>query len=159
MDDVVVDPDRIDLLPHPKERPFLVLEERYAVSVPVPPPSLRILVQKLFDIIPPEGYSNSKPDPSREERVGQITEALKIYVVASGGYYPPKSIDVVQKIIDDFKEKRRDEAEFWLTMGDRFIHIRYYPLYSKDGIYKGVLEVTQDVTGIRALDGEQRLLS
>jgi len=51
------------------------------------------LEPKLFDITPPEGYSNSKPAPSREERVGQITEALKIYAAASGGYYPPKSID------------------------------------------------------------------
>ena len=72
--------------------------------------------------------------------------------------HPPKSVHVVEQIIEEFKKKTRDVAEFWLTMGDRFIHIRYFPLYGARGEYRGVFEVSQDVTGIRALKGEKRLL-
>jgi hypothetical protein len=43
-------------------------------------------------------------------------------------------------------------------MNGRFIHIRYFPLYDEAGKYRGVIEVSQDVTGIRSLEGEKRLL-
>jgi DUF438 domain-containing protein len=73
--------------------------------------------------------------------------------------HPQKSVHVVQHIIDGFKEGTRDQAEFWINMQGRFIHIRYFPLRDKQGKYQGVLEVTQDVTGIRKLEGEKRLLN
>ena len=72
--------------------------------------------------------------------------------------HPPKSVHVVEQIIADFRDKKRDIAEFWLEMGDRFIYIRYFPLYGSNGEYRGVLEVSQDVTEIRDLEGERRLL-
>lgn len=72
--------------------------------------------------------------------------------------HPPKSVHVVEQIVKDFKEGKRDVAEFWLTMGERFIHIRYFPLFDAQGAYRGVLEVSQDVTEIRGLTGEKRLL-
>ncbi len=72
--------------------------------------------------------------------------------------HPPKSVHVVEQIIEEFKKKTKDLAEFWITMGGRFIHIRYFPLYGVEGEYRGVLEVSQDVTAIRALKGEKRLL-
>ena len=72
--------------------------------------------------------------------------------------HPPKSVHVVEQIVKDFKEGKRDVAEFWLTMGERFIHIRYFPLFDAHGAYRGVLEVSQDVTEIRGLTGEKRLL-
>ena len=72
--------------------------------------------------------------------------------------HPPKSVHVVEQIVDDFKQKKRDVAAFWLTMGEKFIHIRYFPLYTDSGEYRGVLEVSQDVTAIRSLEGEKRLL-
>ncbi|MDT8299381.1 MAG: PAS domain-containing protein, partial [Spirochaetaceae bacterium] len=71
--------------------------------------------------------------------------------------HPPKSVHVVQKIVDDFKNRRRSEAEFWIQMGGKFIHIRYFPLFDKD-VYRGVLEVSQDLTPLRELQGEKRLL-
>jgi hypothetical protein len=49
-------------------------------------------------------------------------------------------------------------AEFWIEMGGKFIHIRYFALRDQDGAYKGTIEVSQDVTHIRALSGERRLL-
>jgi DUF438 domain-containing protein len=72
--------------------------------------------------------------------------------------HPPQSVHRVQQIVDDFRSGTRDEAEFWIQMGGRFIHIRYYAVRSPDGEYRGTLEVSQDVTGIRALQGERRLI-
>lgn len=71
--------------------------------------------------------------------------------------HPPKSVHVVQKIVDDFKNRKRSEAEFWIQMGGKFIHIRYFPLFEGE-VYRGVLEVSQDLTPLRALEGEKRLL-
>jgi hypothetical protein len=48
-------------------------------------------------------------------------------------------------------------AEFWIRMGNRFIHIRYLPLF-EDDVYKGVIEVSQDIAPLRGLEGEKRLL-
>ena len=72
---------------------------------------------------------------------------------------PPKSIGMVEKILDDFKSGRESRAPFWIDMNGRFIHIEYHALRDEDGHYLGTLEVTQDLTGLRALEGEQRLLS
>lgn len=72
--------------------------------------------------------------------------------------HPPKSMHIVQKILDQFRAGSRDSAEFWIKMGGRFIHIRYFAVRDAEGCYKGTLEVSQDVTGIRDLEGEKRLL-
>ncbi|QEN06494.1 DUF438 domain-containing protein [Oceanispirochaeta crateris] len=71
--------------------------------------------------------------------------------------HPPSSVHVVQNIVDDFKARRRDSAEFWIQMKGQFIHIRYFPLFEGD-TYKGVIEVSQDIAPLRALEGEKRLL-
>ncbi len=72
--------------------------------------------------------------------------------------HPPDSIHRVQRILDDFRAGQRDEAEFWIQMGERFIHIRYFAVRDERGEYRGTLEVVQDVTRIRELEGERRLL-
>ena len=72
--------------------------------------------------------------------------------------HPPQSGHVVQKILEDFKAGVRDVAEFWIQMGAAFVHIRYFALRDDAGTYKGVIEVSQNVAGIRALEGEKRLL-
>ena len=72
--------------------------------------------------------------------------------------HPPQSVHVVQKILEDFKAGVRDVAEFWIQMGAAFVHIRYFALRDDAGTYKGVIEVSQNVAGIRALEGEKRLL-
>lgn len=73
--------------------------------------------------------------------------------------HPPKSIDVVNKILDAFRKKEKKEAEFWINLHGKLIYIRYFPLYDKEGNYKGVIEVTQDITRIKQLEGEKRLLN
>jgi DUF438 domain-containing protein len=72
--------------------------------------------------------------------------------------HPPKSFYMVQKILDEFRAGKRDVADFWIQMKGRFIHIRYFAVRDAHGNYRGTLEVTQDVTDIRKLEGEQRLL-
>ncbi len=72
--------------------------------------------------------------------------------------HPPKSVDQVLLILKEFKAGRRDEAEFWITFKGKFIHIRYFAIRDNEGTYKGVIEVSQDVTHIRNLEGQQRLL-
>ena len=72
--------------------------------------------------------------------------------------HPPQSVDVVERILKAFRAGERDEAQFWIESRGRFIFIRYFALRDKAGAYKGTLEVTQDVTAIRALRHERRLL-
>ena len=72
--------------------------------------------------------------------------------------HPQSSVHVVQRIISEFKAGTRDQAEFWIEVQGRFVHIRYFPLRDKQGKYQGVLEMAQDITEIRKLEGEKRLL-
>ncbi len=72
--------------------------------------------------------------------------------------HPQASVHIVQRIMDEFKAGTRDLAEFWIEVQGRFIHIRYFPLRDKQGKYQGVMEMTQDITAIRKLEGEKRLL-
>jgi uncharacterized protein len=73
--------------------------------------------------------------------------------------HPPSSVHIVDKIIDDFKSGVESSAPFWINMGGRFIHIEYFAVRNENGDYLGTLEMSQDLTELRALDGEQRLLS
>ncbi|MCF2137147.1 MAG: DUF438 domain-containing protein [Candidatus Thorarchaeota archaeon] len=72
--------------------------------------------------------------------------------------HPKRSLDKVNQILDDFKNNRRDAAEFWINLNGRLIYIRYFAVRSKEGQYLGTLEVTQDITDIKQLQGEKRLL-
>jgi len=72
--------------------------------------------------------------------------------------HPPKSLDKVNRILAELKAGTRDVAEFWIQMKGKFLHIRYFAVRDASGNYKGTLETVQDVTGIRALEGEQRLM-
>jgi DUF438 domain-containing protein len=73
--------------------------------------------------------------------------------------HPRESVDTVEEIIRAFRNGEHDEAEFWLEIGGKFIYIIYNAVRDKDGNFKGVLEMMQDVTKIRSLTGSQRLLS
>lgn len=72
--------------------------------------------------------------------------------------HPQKSVDTVQQIVEGFKNKTHDKAEFWIDMGDETIMIRYFPVFDDKDEYLGICEVTQEVGWIRRLEGEQRLL-
>jgi DUF438 domain-containing protein len=72
--------------------------------------------------------------------------------------HPPKSVDTVNRILDDFRAGRQSVAEFWLEFHGRFVHVRYFAVRDAERRYMGTLEVTQDATKLRALTGERRLL-
>lgn len=72
--------------------------------------------------------------------------------------HPPKSMHIVQQILDDFRSGARSEAEFWIDMRGKKIYIRYFALRNEADDYLGCLEVTQDVTPIQSLEGQKRLL-
>ena len=73
--------------------------------------------------------------------------------------HPPKSLHVVNEIVRTFKEGTKDVAEFWIQrVNGPFVHIRYFAVRDSEGKYRGVIEVTQEISRLRALEGERRLL-
>lgn len=72
--------------------------------------------------------------------------------------HPPKSLGMVQKILDEFRAGRRSYADFWIQMHGKFLLIKYFAVRDGQGTYRGCLEVSQDVTDIRKLEGQKRLL-
>jgi hypothetical protein len=72
--------------------------------------------------------------------------------------HPPASVHKVEEILAAFKAGEKDTADFWIQMRGAFLHIRYFAMRDADGTYRGCLEVVQDVTRIRALEGEGRIV-
>jgi hypothetical protein len=72
--------------------------------------------------------------------------------------HPQKSVHIVNRIIEAFRRGEKDSAEFWITMDNRLVHIRYFAVRNKDGKYLGTMEATQDLTDIRKIEGQKRLL-
>jgi hypothetical protein len=72
--------------------------------------------------------------------------------------HPQKSVHIVNKIVEAFKADKKDSAEFWITVAGRLVQIRYFAVRDKKGKYLGTMEVTQDLTDIKKIEGEKRLL-
>lgn len=72
--------------------------------------------------------------------------------------HPPESVHVVDDLVKAFKSGDKDSESFWIQMKGRFILIQYFALRDEDNAYKGCIEVSQDTTDIRKLDGEKRLM-
>ena len=72
--------------------------------------------------------------------------------------HPPKSLHMVNKIVEEFRNGTKDSATFWIDIKGKKILIQYFALRNSNNEYKGVLEVTQDITEIQELEGERRLL-
>ncbi len=75
-----------------------------------------------------------------------------------GKCHPEKSVDMVGRIVDGFKDGSRDKAEFWIDFKGDKVLIRYFPVYGDNGEYMGVLEVTQEIGWIQQIEGQKRLL-
>ncbi|MHA1116191.1 MAG: DUF438 domain-containing protein [Candidatus Heimdallarchaeaceae archaeon] len=95
-------------------------------------------------------YSNSS------ERLFVRTKAIIGRTVQN--CHPNKSIHIVNKIINDFREGKKDKAEFWFRLGDKYVYIRYYAVRSREGEYLGTLEVSQDIAQIKQIEGDKKLL-
>jgi PAS domain S-box-containing protein len=72
--------------------------------------------------------------------------------------HPKQSLDKVNRILSDFKTGKKDSAEFWIDLRGSKVYIRYFAVRTKTGKYLGTLEVTQDITKIKEIEGEKRLL-
>ena len=72
--------------------------------------------------------------------------------------HPQKSVHAVNQILDDFRNGRRNLAQFWINLKGQKIYIRYFAIHDGKGDYLGCLEVTQNITDIKKIEGEKRLL-
>lgn len=73
--------------------------------------------------------------------------------------HPPTSVDVVEQIVEDLRSGKKDNEDFWIKLGDKFVYIRYFAVRNAKGEYLGVLETSHDIKPIRDLEGEKRLRS
>lgn len=118
-------------------------------------------IEAIFDTLPAEVTFIDRDDKLRY--FSQSKEMIFVRTKAAIGLkvqqcHPQKSLHVVNKILEDFKIGRRDVAKFWINFKGKLVYIRYYPVRNKNGDYLGCLEVTQDVSDIKKLEGERRLL-
>ncbi len=72
--------------------------------------------------------------------------------------HPHESVHIVNEILSAFRSGQKEHAGFWIEIKTRFLYIRYFALRNEEGIYKGTIEVSQDITETRLLQGERRLL-
>ncbi len=72
--------------------------------------------------------------------------------------HPKHSLHKVNQLLSDFKSGRRNSAEFWIDLKGRKLYIRYFAVRDKAGQYLGTLEATQDITEIKKIEGEKRIL-
>jgi len=72
--------------------------------------------------------------------------------------HPPESMQMVEDILDSFKSGTKDKESFWINMKAKFILIQYFAVRDEQGHYLGTLEVSQDATWTRSLQGEKRLI-
>jgi hypothetical protein len=73
--------------------------------------------------------------------------------------HPPDSVHIVERILRDFKSGAQSRAAFWIQMGGKFMHIEYVAMRDREGRYLGTLEISQDLSSKRSLQGERRLLN
>lgn len=92
----------------------------------------------------------------RQERIFVRTAAIIGRKVQN--CHPPQSVHIVNRLLDEFRQGKRDVAAFWIQRDDKFVHIRYFALRDAEGRYRGTIEVTQDIAPLRQLEGERRLL-
>uniref|UniRef100_UPI0032179DFE DUF438 domain-containing protein n=1 Tax=uncultured Draconibacterium sp. TaxID=1573823 RepID=UPI0032179DFE len=72
--------------------------------------------------------------------------------------HPKESVHVVEKIVKTFRAGEKDSASFWINMKGEKLLIQYFAVRDEHGNYKGVVEVSQEISKIQCLTGENRLL-
>jgi uncharacterized protein len=71
--------------------------------------------------------------------------------------HPEQSMACLEEILREFKAGTKDVATGWEKKGEKMKRTRYFALRDSHGAYKGILEINEDVTSARALEGEQDL--
>lgn len=118
-------------------------------------------IESILDILPIDISFVDKDDTVRY--FNKLDKRLFIRTKAVIGLkvqncHPPKSIDKVNQILSDFRDGKRDVADFWINMKERLVYIRYFAVRDKGNNYLGCLETTQDITDIKKIEGEKRLM-
>ncbi len=119
-------------------------------------------VSRIFSAIPGDMTFIDKDDVVKffsddEDRIFARTKAVIGRTVQN--CHPPASVNVVEKLLEDFKSGKKDSESFWIKMGDMYVLISYFAVRSKKGEYLGTLEFTQNIAPIQEIKGEKRLLS
>ena len=149
----------------PKIAQTAALEQEKAESNTVRLPSGKLNYDEILGILNTVPFDMTFVD--KDDKVKYFTEGAERIFARSRAIlhrdvrlcHPPSSVHIVDKIIEDFKTGKQDRAPFWINMHGKFIHIEYFAVRDTNGNYLGTLEVSQDATALRALEGEQRLLS
>lgn len=155
----------------PKETASLVQELKEAVTaepsvkdsvITFPTGKLEIIeLMKILDALPVDITFVDKDDrvkyfSNNKDRIFVRTRSVLGRNVEN--CHPPQSVDIVKDIVTSFKEGKRDSVDFWINLNEKLLYIRYYAIRNSEGYYLGTLEVTQDITDVKKLEGEKRLL-
>lgn len=73
--------------------------------------------------------------------------------------HPAKSVHIVEEIVEKFRSGEQSQAEFWINKPGLFIYVIYTAVRDEKGKFRGVLEMMQDCTHIRELEGSRTLLT
>ena len=73
--------------------------------------------------------------------------------------HPAKSVHIVEEIVEKFRSGEQNQAEFWINKPGLFIYVIYTAVRDENGKFRGVLEMMQDCTHIRELEGSRTLLT
>ncbi|MGM0372605.1 MAG: DUF438 domain-containing protein [Halobacteriota archaeon] len=118
-------------------------------------------VQMLFDTLPIDVTYVDEDDRVRyfnnpEDRIFPRSGSIIGRTVQN--CHPPESVDRVEQILSAFRAGEQDRARFWIQNDEAFVVIEYYALRDERGNYRGTLEVTQEASDVRSLEGEKRLV-
>lgn len=72
--------------------------------------------------------------------------------------HPPASVHIVEQIAADLKSGKKDQENFWIKMGDKFVYIQYFAVRDDKGEFLGILEVTQNIQPLQNITGEKRIM-
>ena len=119
------------------------------------------LLEAIFDALPVDVTFVDETDTVRyyskgDERIFRRTPAVIGRKVQD--CHPRESLDKVNQVVSVLKSGKQNAAGFWIDLKGRKIYIRYFAVRDKAGKYLGTLEGTQDITDIKKIEGQKRLL-
>lgn len=121
------------------------------------PEQIRLIFNHLpVDITYVDEHNKVKFFSTPEKRIFRRTNSIIGRDVKN--CHPHESVHVVEEIVEAFRKGKKDKASFWIKMKGEFILIQYFAVRDEQGNYKGVIEVSQEISEIQALEGEKRLL-
>lgn len=158
----------------PTWAPSAEVDAAKSESIDLPAPSTSDLVhlatgvfkiaelERVLDTLPVDITFVDKDDTVKffsqsKERIFPRTKSIIGRKVSN--CHPPASVHIVEGIVSDFKAGKKDQEDFWIKMGEKFVYIRYFAVRSAQGEYLGTLEVTQNIKPIQDITGEKRLVS